>query len=392
MLMKKRDLIDFLALAAEQRASDLHLTAGAPPMIRVAGVLQPLTEEKLSPEDTRRLVIEVLKEGQRAKLENEWQIDFALQVGDLGRYRGNACYVSGAIEGNFRRIPSEVGDLKSLGHSPVVERWCDERTGLVLLTGASGQGKSTTMASMAQTLARRRSVNIVSIEDPIEFLHSQGRSLVNQREIGSDARDFASALKNALRQDPDVILVGEMRDMDTIQTAITAAETGHLVIGTMHTNDAPTAIARIIDAFPKEGKEFVASQLAWSLLGVVCQYLLPRSDQPGLVLATELLTVNSGIGACIRDLRLSQIPGLIQIGHADGMHTVDDSLIELLLADRISLMDAMAHARDPNFVKEQFQQALKTQRKGWFAGIFSKRNADLVGSNSIRREMPSKRS
>ena len=370
--MKKHDLIDFLALAAEHKASDLHLTVGSPPMMRVAGVIQPLTEEPLSAEDTRRLVVETLKQAQRARLENEWQLDFALEVGDLGRYRGNACYVTGAIEANFRRIPDEVGDLKSLGHSPVVDRWCDETRGLILVTGASGEGKSTTLASMAQTIAGRRSVNIVSIEDPIEFVHKQGRSLVNQREVGSDARDFASALKNALRQDADVILVGEMRDTDTMQSAITAAETGHLVIGTMHTNDAPTAIGRIIDAFPKEGQQFVAAQLAWSLLGVVCQYLLPRSGETGLVLATELMIVNSGIEACIRDRRLSQIPGLIQIGHPDGMHTVDDSLIELLIADRISLMDAMAHARDPNFVKEEFQKALKSQRKGWFSGIFGK--------------------
>jgi twitching motility protein PilT len=370
--MKEHDLIDFLVLAGEQGASDLHLTAGAPPMIRVAGVIQPLTEEPLSAEDTRRLVIDALKEGQRAKLENEWQLDFALQVHDLGRFRGNACYVSGAIEANFRRIPSEIADLKSLGHSPVVDRWCDESAGLVLVTGGSGEGKSTTLASMAQTIARRRSVNIVSIEDPIEFVYTQGRSLVNQREVGSDVHSFASALKNALRQDADVILVGELRDLDTIQTALTAAETGHLVIGTMHTNDAPTAVGRILDAFPKEGQQFVSAQIAWSLLGVVCQYLLPRSGQSGLVLATELLTVNSGIEACIRAGRLSQIPGLIQIGAADGMHTVDDSLIQLLLAERISLMDALVHARDPEFVKKEFQQALQSKRKGWFAGIFGK--------------------
>jgi twitching motility protein PilT len=372
--MQKQDLIDFLVLAAQQGASDLHLTAGAPPMIRVAGVIKPVTPEAelLSPEDTRRLVIESLKEGQRTKLENEWQLDFALQVGDLGRYRGNACYVSGAIEANFRKVPAEVGDLKSLGHSPVVDRWCDETRGLLLVTGASGEGKSTTLASMAQTIAQRRLVNIVSIEDPIEFVHSQGQSLVNQREVGTDARDFASALKNALRQDADVILVGEMRDTETISTAITAAETGHLVIGTMHTNDAPTAIGRIIDAFPKEGQQFIAAQLAWSLMGVVCQYLLPQRDKSALVLATELMVVNSGIEACIRDRRLSQIPGLIQIGHNDGMHTIDESLIELLLDKRVNLMDAMAHARDPNFVKEEFQKALKSQRKGWFTGMFRK--------------------
>ena len=370
--MKKHDLIDLLVLAAEQGASDLHLTAGAPPMMRLNGVIKPLAEGELSAEDTRRLVIDSLKEGQRAKLENEWQLDFALQVEGIGRFRGNACYVSGAIEANFRRIPFEVGDLKSLGHSPMLDKWCDERAGLILVTGASGEGKSTTMASMAQTIAKRRSVNIVSIEDPIEFVHSHGRSLFNQREIGSDAHSFASALKNALRQDPDVILVGEMRDTDTMQTAITAAETGHLVIATMHTNDAPSAIGRIIDAFPKEGQQFVAAQLAWSLLGVVCQYLLPRSEGGGLILATKLMTTNSGIEACIRDRRLSQIPGLIQIGHGDGMHTVDDSLIELLIAERINLMDAMAHARDPNFVKEEFQKALKTQRKGWFTGLLRK--------------------
>src|SRR4051812_1788886 len=193
--MKQNDLIDFLVLAAEKGASDLHLTAGAPPMMRVAGVMQPLAEDALSAEDTRRLVVDALKETQRTKLENEWQLDFALQVDSVGRFRGNACYVSGAIEANFRHIRSEIGDLKSLGHSPVVDKWCDERAGMVLVTGASGEGKSTTLASIAQTIARRRSVNIVSIEDPIEFVLSQGQSLVNQREIGSDARDFGSALK-----------------------------------------------------------------------------------------------------------------------------------------------------------------------------------------------------
>src|SRR5947208_11465806 len=299
--MKKHDLIDLLVLAVEKGASDLHLTAGAPPMMRLDGVIKPLMEEPLTAEDTRRLVIDTLKEGQRAKLENDWQLDFALHVGDIGRFRGNACYVSGAIEANFRHIPSKVGDLKTLGHSPVVDRWCDEKAGLVLVTGASGQGKSTTMASMAQTIARRRCFNIVSIEDPIEFVHSQGRSLVNQPEVGSDVQSFASALKNALRQDADVILVGELRDLDTIQTTLTAAETGHLVIGTMHTNDAPTAIGRILDAFPKDGQQFVGSQLAWSLLGVVRQYLLPQTDKSGLILATELMIVNSGIAACIRD-------------------------------------------------------------------------------------------
>src|SRR5438046_7938734 len=244
--MKEHDLIDFLALAAERGASDLHLTVGAPPMLRVAGVIQPVTEEPLSAEDTRRLVIDTLKEGQRAKLENDWQLDFALQVGDLGRFRGNACYVSGAIEANFRRIPSEVGDLKSLGHSPVVDKWCDERAGLILVTGASGEGKSTTLASMAQTIAKRRPVNIVSIEDPIEFVHSQAQSLVNHWQFGSDAHSLASALKNALRQDPAVIRVGEMRDTDRTKTEITAEEKRQLGIVSMDINVVPTSSGRNI--------------------------------------------------------------------------------------------------------------------------------------------------
>src|SRR5690348_14415652 len=169
-MTNKHDLIDLLVLSTEQRASDLHLTPGAPPMMRVDGAIQPLAEDVLSPEDTRRLVIETLKEGQRAKLENEWQLDFALQVDGVGRFRGNACYVSGAIEANFRLVPSKIGDLKSLGHSPVVDRWCDERAGLILVTGATSQGKSTTLASMGQTIAARRAVNIITIEDPIEFV------------------------------------------------------------------------------------------------------------------------------------------------------------------------------------------------------------------------------
>jgi twitching motility protein PilT len=369
--MNQLDLIEYLTIAAQHGASDLHLTAGSPAMARVNGALQPLTGDLLDAERTRTLILDVLKETQRSELEKTWQLDFSLEVEGLGRYRGNACYVAGAVEANLRFIPQHVTDLGSLGHSPVVEDWCRMKAGLILICGASGAGKTTTMASMVQTIARSRNVNIVTIEDPIEFVYDRGIALINQREIGSDARDFPEALRNALRQDADVIVVGEMRDGETIQTAVKAAETGHLVIGTMHTNDAPTAISRIIDAYPEENQRFVGAQLAWSLKGVVCQYLLPRTDQAGLVLATELMTVNTGVAASIRERRLSQLPSLIQIGAADGMHTVDDSLLELLLADRISLQDAMAYARDPDAIKTQFQTALKNKRKGWFGRVFS---------------------
>jgi twitching motility protein PilT len=206
----------------------------------------------------------------------------------------------------------------------------------------------------------------VCIEDPTEFVFKQGYSLVHQREVGSDTQSFAHALRSALRQDADVILLGEMRDEETIRTAMTAAETGHLVIGTLHTTDAPSAISRILDAYPDERQRFVCAQLASSLLGVVCQYLLPRQGQPGLVLASELLVVNTAIASCIRDRRISQIPGMMQIGSADGMHTIDDSLLELLLDERISLDDALSHCTEQTYFRQQYEASKKQKRKTWF--------------------------
>jgi twitching motility protein PilT len=368
-MSQKHDLIDYLMAAVQHGSSDVHLTAGAAPMVRIGGILRPLTETALTPEDTRRLVMDVLKETQRSQLEQTWQLDFAIQVEGVGRFRGNACYTLGNMEANFRFISDSIPDLPTLGHSPVVDEWCNLKSGMVLVTGTSGAGKSTTLASMIQTICYRRRANVVSIEDPIEYVFKQGSSLVNQREVGTDTRSFADGLRNALRQDADVIIIGELRDEESIHIALTAAETGHLVVATMHTTDAPSAIARILDAYPQEQQKFAGSQLAWALKGVVCQFLLPRSDQAGLVLATEIMQVNTAIGACIRDRRLSQITGLMQIGSQDGMHTVDDSLIELTLADRINLQDAMSHARDPNMVKERFQEGLKGRRKGWFTKL-----------------------
>jgi twitching motility protein PilT len=365
--MAQYDLVDYLMQARERGASDLHITANSPPMMRVFGSLQPLSEEVLDTTDARDIVYGVLKESQRARLEHEWEMDFALEVEGLGRFRANACLAAGSVEANFRFIPHEIPDLATLGHSPTVEQWCQARSGLVLVTGSSGSGKSFTLASMTQTIARQRCANIVSIEDPIEFVFTQGHSLVHQREIGSDTQSFAQALRSALRQDADVIVVGEMRDEATIHTAMTAADTGHLVIGTLHTTDAPSAIARILDAYPEERHRFVGAQLAASLRGVVCQYLLPRQDEAGLVLASELMVVNSGIASCIRDRRLAQLPGLMQIGGNDGMHTIDDSLLELVLDKRISLPEAMMHSTDQNYFRESYQYAVKeTKRNSWF--------------------------
>jgi twitching motility protein PilT len=365
--MPDHDIVDYLALARQRNASDLHITAGAPPTARIFGTLQPLTEQPLTGGEVRDLVLGILRESQRAQLEHEWELDFSLQVEELGRFRANACFAAGGLTANFRFIPQVVADLAELGHSPTVEEWCRATAGLVLVTGASGSGKSTTLASMTQTIARQRCANIVSIEDPVEFVFPQGTSLIHQREVGTDAKGFAAALRNALRQDANVIVLGELRDEETIHTALTAADTGHLVIGTLHTTDSASAVSRIMNAYAPEQQRFVGSQLAASLLGVVCQHLLPKRDTAGLVLASEIMVVNTGIATCIRDGRLSQIPGLIQIGGADGMHTVDDSLLELTLDKRISLPDALSYCSNQEYFRQMHQQALQQKkRQSWF--------------------------
>lgn len=335
-------------------------------MMRIYGSLSPLSKETLTALEVRDLIYGVLKETQRSRLEHEWEMDFAIEVESVGRFRANACLMQGNVEANFRFIPESIPSLAELGHSPTVEGWCQLKAGLILVAGSSGSGKSHTLASMTQTIARQRCANIVSIEDPIEFVFGQGHSLVHQREIGSDTVSYAQALRSALRQDADVIVLGEMRDEETIHTAMTAADTGHLVIGTIHTTDAPSAVARIMNAYPEERHRFVGAQLASSLKGVVCQYLIPKQGEQGLVLATELMVVNAGVASCIRDRRIAQIPGMMQIGAADGMHTIDDSLLELAVAQRISLPDALLHSTDQAYFREQFQTALKTKRKTWF--------------------------
>lgn len=364
--MATYDLVDYLTLALQHGASDVHIMAGAPPMIRIKGVLQALGQESLTPVDARDVIYGILKESQRARLEQDLDLDFAISVEGLGRFRGNARFAMGSVEANFRIIPTVIPALSDLGHSPVVEEWCRIRSGLILVTGSRGSGKSTTLASMIQTISGERPANIVSIEDPVEFVFNRQHSLVHQREVGADTQSFSQALRSALRQDADVIVLGEMRDEETIHTAMTAADTGHLVIGTLHTTDVTSAIARVINAFPEERQRFVATQLAASLRGVVCQFLLPHKEHRGLILASELMVINSGIASCIRDQRLQQLQGLIQIGRSEGMHTIDDSLLELSLADRISFSDAMLHCSDRRYFTETFQEARRRQHKGWF--------------------------
>ncbi len=359
--MHNHDLIEYLSAVCERGGSDLHLSAGAPPTARIHGVLHPLTDEILDNNDTRELILAVLKESQRAKLEHEWELDFALNVDNLGRFRGNACYVLGRIEANFRYIPDTIPEIRDLGHGDTVEQLCTLKDGLILVAGVTGSGKTTTLCSMTQHIARNRAANIVSIEDPIEFVFSHSRSLIRQRQVGADTQTFAQAMKSALRQDADVIVVSELRDLETMRTAITAAETGHLVISTLHTTEATSTMTRIFDAFPEEQQDYVAAQLANCLKGVVCQHLIARADGQGRCLATEILTMNHAMARCIRDRRFSQMPGLMQIGAKDGMHTIDDSLLHLLIHDFITLDDALGRCRDKNFIREQHHKEMKAR-------------------------------
>jgi len=340
------DLIDFLTATVELGGSDLHIMEGAPPAARVHGELAGLLDEPLSGEQTRELLLAAMSEQQRAILESELEVDFALAVRGLGRFRANVHYAEGQVEGAFRHIAEEIRELDELGHGPAVAALCEERQGLVLVTGITGSGKSTTMAAMVKRVSERRSGVIITIEQPIEYVFEHASSLIKQREVGRDTGSFSRALRAAMRQDPDVIVVSELRDLETIQTALTAAETGHLVIGTLHTMDAPRTLDRLVDVFPPEQQGFVVAQLANCLVGIVSQHLIRRADSPGRVLSSEVLRASDGVRAAIRDRKIEQIPGMIEIGASLGMHTMDDSLAHLLRGGYIGVEDAVAHARD----------------------------------------------
>jgi len=361
-----RELVSLLDEAVRLGASDLHLVAGVTPLIRLNGEIASLPGEAIPADEVRRMLIDVLSEAQRARLEEEWELDFALQVDPLGRFRGNAHYSRGAVEAAFRYIPEEIPDLSALGHRAAIQRACEIERGLVLVTGITGSGKSTTLASIVKKISETRSQMIITIEDPIEFIFPNARSIIKQREVGSDTHSFAEALRHVLRQDPDVILVGEMRDLETIRAAITAAETGHLVLGTLHTIDAPKAIDRMVDAFPGDQQPQIIAQLANALEMVISQRLLPREGGGGRVLASEILIANSGVRACIRDHRYEQLVGLIEIGTRDGMNTIDESLADLYLAREISKEVAIANGRDVTRFETLNRQPEKPARRGFF--------------------------
>jgi len=340
------DLVQLLSRAVEFGASDLHVVAGMPPVVRVNGLIGLMPGPALTHEQTRTLILQALTDSQRARLEEEWELDFALQVAGLGRFRGNAHFDRGAVEGAFRFIPEKIPALSELGHRPAIHKISNLESGLVLITGVTGSGKSTTMAAIVREISEKRRAMIITIEDPIEFVFPNARSIIKQREIGNDTRSFADALRHVLRQDPDVILVGEMRDLETIRAAITAAETGHLVLATLHTIDAPKAIDRVVDAFPGDQQPQIIAQLANALQAIVSQRLLPNESGGARSIASEILFANNAVRACIRDRRTEQLVGLIEIGAREGMNTIDDSLADLFANGLISREQALAHARD----------------------------------------------
>ncbi len=341
------DFADVLLEVIDRRASDLHITAGAAPTVRVRGRLVPMEGfPVLTPNDTREIIYSILSEGQRQKFENNWQIDFAYQIPGQGRFRVNAYFQRSAVGAAFRLIPFDVVPFETLGLPPVVAEFANKPRGLVLVTGPTGSGKSTTLASLIDVINANREEHIMTVEDPIEFLHTHKKCLVNQRELGSDATSFGEALKAALRQDPDVILVGEMRDLETIGTALTAAETGHLVFATLHTQDTPQTIDRIIDVFPPEQQGQVRAQLSVALQGIMTQTLLPTADGAGRCVAAEVLVPTPAVRNLIREAKTHQIYSVLQTGASHGMQTMDASLAQLVRTGKINrqLAESRAHA------------------------------------------------
>ena len=342
------DFADILLETLDRRASDLHITAGAPPMLRIRGRLTPIEgAPTLTPTDTREIVYSILSNDQRQKLETNLQIDLAYAIPGRARFRVNAYFQRAALGAAFRLIPFEIAPLETLGLPPVVNDFATKPRGIVLVTGPTGSGKSTTLASIVDVINKTREEHIMTVEDPIEFLHHHQKCLVNQRELGADATTFAAALKAALRQDPDVILVGEMRDLETIHTAITAAETGHLVFATLHTQDTPQTIDRIIDVFPSAQQGQVRVQLAVALQGILTQQLLPTADGSGRCCAAEVMIPTPAVRNLIREGKTHQLYSVLQTGGQVGMQTMDASLAQLVRQGKITRQLAEDRSNTP---------------------------------------------
>lgn len=344
-------LHDLLKLTVEKGGSDLHLVAGIEPCIRINGDLLRQQLPILMPQDIEHMLLEVISEEQKARLEKEWELDLAVSVPNCARFRGNVIIQRGTLAAVFRAIPFEVPPLEKLGLPNDVKRLCNLPRGLVLVTGPTGSGKSTTLAAMIRYINEHYDTNIVTVEDPIEFLHTHMKSTVRQREIGSDTHSFASALRTVLRHDPDTIMIGEMRDPESIQIAVTAAETGHLVFSTLHTQTAPMTISRIIDSFPEGQKGQIRQQLANSLKAVLSQQLIPTVNGKGRALAVEYMIDTPSVRNLIREEKEHQLYASMQTGQMQGMQTMDQALLKLCKEQKISKESVIEYCVDEKEVR-----------------------------------------
>ncbi len=355
------NLHQLLRAMIEKGASDMHITTGAPPLLRIDGAIVPLKLQPLSPVETKQLCYSVLTEEQKIQFEKVKELDLSFGVKNLSRFRANIFLQRGAVSGAFRSIPFKILSFDELGLPTVIADLASKPRGLILVTGPTGSGKSTTLASILDKINAETRQHIVTVEDPIEYLHPHKRSIVNQREVGSDTQTFKQALKYVLRQDPDVVLVGEMRDLETIEAALTIAETGHLVFATLHTNSAVQSINRIIDVFPPHQQSQVRAQLSFVLEGVISQLLLPRAGTPGRVLALEVLVPNAAIRNLIREDKVHQIYSQMQVGQAKhGMQTLNQCLYALYTRRLITLEEALGRSNEVEELRSMIEGRVPT--------------------------------
>jgi twitching motility protein PilT len=350
-------LQQLLKAAVRQGASDLHITAGSPPVLRVDGEIARIKADELTSDDTRTLCYSILTEAQKNRFESAREMDFSFGIKDVARFRANYFFQRGTVSAVFRRVPNEIPEIEALGLPANLSELVKYATGLVLVTGPTGSGKTTTIAALIDRINRDMRGHIITIEDPIEYVHSHKNSIVNQREIGIDTDSFASALKNVLREDPDVVLIGEMRDLETVESALITAETGHLVFATLHTNSAIQTINRIVSVFPSDQQERIRVQLSFVLNAIVSQRLLP-AIAGGQVAALEILFLNTNIRNLIRENKLHQIYGMMQVGQdRTGMVTMNQSLLKLLVKRKIDVKVAFENSPDPDELDKLLKQA-----------------------------------